>query len=799
MLFVDELKLKFYELDGFKKAHEGKLSSASESDMKRALMQVEKANKKNTALQQKLNELQEKNLHLTNENEKLNSEQKKNGTPRGNKASEDTIKMLKSRNDELVAKVNEMTQESSAVAQKLALMSEEKGKIERENDDLKSNFNKKLQEALKEVQDENAKLKNEFEQMKKLVSSDGDQNKALLEQINVLKASKLISFQSKLSAPAASTFSAVPHVSPNVTTQFPDNDIVEIGGNPEILETNDISKIRAEYLQQVSKIHELKETITSLNYKLNQFTNNNHNILVAARTRPPTEQEILQGTLVIENYSYNGLVNLFDPKLNKWNAFELDYHWPYDVQQKSVSSDVEFLFSHIVPSPFELYDSHYPKEIIKHSAILCYGEESSGKTYTAFGKDSNLGIAFQSLEKLFSQLNSYKNKLKNELLLEYKHYNIPADLIYDYSVFLSLYEVVEEKVFNGMDEGKGMKRFDLAKKVIYDPKLNQITIDGLMRGQVSDYNEAKSVLINSLHALQTMEGYEKRQDKTNTILEICVSIRYLPGQQPIRSKLLIVDLAANKLNITENDHSVNAFNDLFESFNNKLSNNNNINPPMGSPKLASPSKDNNDPSKLPYDGSKLTKILQPLFHPLSKQLLIFHLTPTDASYEMIKRELQLAESIRKSMTNAANSSLSITSNLLPPPPPSPSNAPSSPNLSQSYKGIKELEKQLFHITSELRETKRKNEIAEKGLNETRGLAEELVRQLNEGNRLLSQRYAEEKDLAKQLKHDLALTQRNLKKAIGETQEQRKINERLVKLVKGLEDERNSLNALVGEN
>lgn len=118
---------------------------------------------------------------------------------------------------------------------------------------------------------------------------------------------------------------------------------------------------------------------------------------------------------------------------------------------------------------------------------------------------------------------------------------------------------------------------------------------------------------------------------------------------------------------------------------------------------------------------------------------------------------------------------------------------------KSNKDSKDYEKQLTFIGNELREAKRKNETAEKSMQETKQLAEELVKQLNDGNKLLLQRYLEEKDLAKQLKHDLALTQRNLKKAIGETQEQRKINERLAKLVKGLEDERNSLNALIQEN
>jgi hypothetical protein len=827
----DELKLKFYELDGFKKAHEGKLSSASESDMKRALMQVEKANKRNVILQQKLNELQETNLKLSNESEKHG---KDTSHAQKLKSAEDMVKTLKMRNDELLSKCNEMAQETSILARQFNALSDEKVRIQSELEDLKANYYKNMQSATAPAQDEIHNLKQEIENLKKLVSKEGPHNKTLAEEINALKAASLIHFESKLASNQPSTLTPVNAAAANnkktAGSSIPKSVALQLSSTQEeILASNDLQQIQQDYLQQIFKIHELKEIILSLHQKLNQLTNNNHNILVGARTRPPTEQEIVSGKpLIIENYSHNGLVNVFDPKANTWRGYELDYHWCYDIPQKRISTDLEFLFYHILPNPFELMDPHYSKDIIRHSAILCCGEQSSGKTYTAFGKDNHFGVAFLAIEKIFSILSQYKSALKNELSLEYKHYNVPYDCTYDYSIYLSLYEIFDEKLFNGIDEGKGMKRFDLGKKIIYDPKLNQIGVDGLIRGQISDYQDAIQLLTASLASLQNMPDFASRHNKTNTILEIAISIKYLPGQQPIRAKFIIGDLASTNVNNTVVDHSVNAFQELFESLgqNNKKfaenqgghnpgspggTVNNNFSPPS-SPQMGENSSKRNsrgsDYSKLPFDGSKLTRVLQPLFHPLSKQLIVYHLSPTDASYEIVNKELTFAKMIKNSTSVAGQTGLPV--NYLPPPPPSSpqasssSNAPLSPSMSfymSNTKGkeLKDLEKQLLHINTELRETKRKNEIAEKGLNETKVLAEELVKQLNDGNKLLLQRYVEEKDMAKQLKHDLALTQRNLKKAIGETQEQRKINERLVKLVKGLEDERNSLNALVGEN
>jgi hypothetical protein len=801
---LDELKLKFYELDGFKKAHEGKLSSASESDMKRALLQVEKANKKNSILQSRYNEISEKNLQLTTESERLTKEVASLKEKASSKASEDMTKLLKQRNDELLVKLNDSTTEMSILANQFNMLSDSKVKLQEEFNELKETSERSLQAATKSSQEEINKLRIELAKVQKSFSTNGDNVKALQEEINLLKVQKAMNSSSSASGgsvvtSSSSSSSIITH--PAIPTHLSS---VLASSSSSTINEEQIKLLKEEYFQSLKVIDELSSSLTRFTKRVASFPSS---VIIAARTRPPTQEELMVGGgLIIENTAgkEGGTVNVFNRKENNWNVFDLEYHWPYEINQKLMFSDgiAPFLAS-IIPNPFELAclplnnkgqplssssSSSPTSSLSNHFGIICRGESGSGKSFTAFGDDNHLGIAFHAIDSIFSSLSSYQSAVKKELELSYKHYrNVPSDLSYSFSVSLSLIEIIGDSIYSYANDHPSSDgtRID-SSKIIYDAVHNRVVMESMKTEgkSIGNVKEGFNVLASSLK-----KSYRKSNSRENAtlILELTVSVSYLPDRDPFLSKFTLVELASTNLNTK--DKNVLALDSLYSAVaSSAISASSSSSPlpssspfPPSSSPSTSPSSANRlslshqNQQQLPFDSSKLTKILQPLFHPSNRHMMIYHFSPSVLSYDSIISDLAFSRKLRNALI------------------------PSFISVRQpTAKELKDLEKQISSLIVEVKETKRKNDIAEKGLLETRTLAEELVKQLNDGNKLLLQRYVEEKDLAKQLKHDLSLTQRNLKKAIGETQEQRKINERLVKLVKGLEDERSSLNALIHE-
>jgi hypothetical protein len=93
------------------------------------------------------------------------------------------------------------------------------------------------------------------------------------------------------------------------------------------------------------------------------------------------------------------------------------------------------------------------------------------------------------------------------------------------------------------------------------------------------------------------------------------------------------------------------------------------------------------------------------------------------------------------------------------------------------------------LAYELREERQRTVQIEAKLIETKTVAEEYIVQFHERNKAISKHYEDEKRINQQLQSDLALTLRNLRKAVDELNEQRKVNEKLAALCKLLERER----------
>jgi hypothetical protein len=434
---------------------------------------------------------------------------------------------------------------------------------------------------------------------------------------------------------------------------------------------------------------------------------------------------------------------LYNSKSSKWQTYELDHHWAYDSTQSDLLNDLNHLVAHVALEAIDIPISH--RKMTKSASLVCHGGKGTGKSFSCFGVDENPGLVYRFMRLLFQELEHKRSKFMS--CKESGKADIPHDAVYDYNVMVNIFEVVDDRVFNLSNENM-RNRADYGSKMVYDRETDQVTMPNLSTRRINSFEEGVTYIASLLATLYSDQDYKGRKDKSNLIVEIGIEYHFSQNGGDVRkSKISIVDMAAS--DPQRKDTNVAGLESVMTAFATKAEN-------------------------IPFDSCKLTKYLQPFFGNNAMIAFLVHLAPTDLSTEITTADLHFATKVKSII--------------------------SAPVVQVQYsKEYKEMDKQVRHVTSELKETRMRFEMTEEGLIQSKSLSEEIIKKLNDGNKLLISRYNEEKDFAKQLKHDLALTQRNLKKAISETQEQRRINERLVKIVKSYEDERNSLNALLGDN
>ena len=159
----------------------------------------------------------------------------------------------------------------------------------------------------------------------------------------------------------------------------------------------------------LNRINKKKEkhpkTINILNFSKSKVKLNNkkekNNLIICIRCRPllSLEKQISSDESIIIND--NKIIILTSPSnSNKQLNYSFDYVFDQNAEQKEIFNNIN---KNIIDSLFEGFNIN----------IFTLGASKSGKTYTLFGNDSNPGLIYLSLEKIFSKINSIKNKKFN--------------------------------------------------------------------------------------------------------------------------------------------------------------------------------------------------------------------------------------------------------------------------------------------------------------------------------------------------------------------------------------------------
>jgi hypothetical protein len=744
MQFLDELKTKYNELDSLKKAHEALIASTKDLEAKtdqkitKAYAQIDKTSKKYKSLLEEFNELQKKYREMEAQSE--------------------------------IYKTSLNEERTSKLQMRLEVEGLQKAKVISDQETAKKV--KKLQDEIDALRRENEKLQKDYSSTQALVVGNDDKFQQLTEELNQLRTARAI------------TFNATYVTNTNVNNQTVNNTYVETIINntattnvyvTNVLKSDDIENVRNEFISQLKRMDEVRVKNVKLLDRIFQLTNN---IQVTARTRPPNEEENQSGSLIIDSAGGEcGEVNVYESKDNSWTNFEVDSHWAYDASQAEVFADVEPIITTLIPTISDiLAGNSILSNKNKSTTVLTYGSKSTGKSFTMFGVGEHIGIAFRAIQKLFELLDFQKTQLLLKRNEQDKKQNgakkepmstgnISPETLYEHSVTLSIMEVVEGNLFDVLqvlDEegnvvaGSTKNDINLADRIGYESVNGEngveVKIAGLKHKGVLDVNTALKHVASTLQYVN--ERKQSRSSSSSSIvIELNVAVKVNTDGTTLKSKLVLGDLAPSSYSTKGETVDVNiaaldaAMKDL-EAKGDKAS----------------------------FDKCVLTKLLKPSFVPSSsvqsRLMMIYTLAPSNLTIQATKTDLAKAVALRKIQRNVGGG------------------APNSVMAAE----VKTMEMKLKTTTTQLREAKTTIQTVSETAISTKRLAQEVITKLNAGNTTLTQYLQEEKELSKQLQSDLTLTQRNLKKAISELSEQRKANEKLVKLVRGLEEERSTNNA-----
>ncbi len=504
------------------------------------------------------------------------------------------------------------------------------------------------------------------------------------------------------------------------------------------LQSNNMTEIRSEMITLLRR----QEMLRTKNIKLmNKVHALSCPIQVCARTRLPISKEAGTNTVVLDNPFNESTVAFFAIKSFEWIPYEFDHHWSYDSTQADVFQDIEPLIASVVPSIHNLVDYATTPSVVQHSSIFVYGGKESGKSFTMHGFGSHLGISYRSLHKIFELLDFQKNSLLIKKSTPRRHGAADAyqDLDFDYTVTMSIMEVFDDKVYDLL--GENSKR-NLAGQIKF--KDNYVVVSGLQYREVKDVHDALQILASTMQSAMKRPDFPARQATTSIIVEIGLSVKFLAQEPPIQCRLWLAELPSSDEPIRgRKDNNVVAFEKVLEAMESKK-------------------------ETIPFTSSPLTSLFQGALGHDARALIIFTLAPTSLSADVTRAALELSCKVRRIRRG------------------------DSVKLEKDLLEMKRADLKLRAVTNELKATKLRNNDIEGCLNHTRVVAEELIRHFNGRNDAVLNYYSYEKELNKQLQFDLDMTNKNLKRAITELNDQRYVNERLVDMVKSLEKEKQAL-------
>lgn len=729
-MFTAELKQKYFEEEQLRVAYNDlvnatkSLESEMEENMTKAQAQVDKVSKKYNALVEKYNELQDKFVNLTVDHERVQNEllSERSEKEALQAVTTETIAKFKALNEELTARVSDLTLENENLNQLYFKATQDAIDSKQE---LEALYQSKYETEM-QLNDNITQLTEELDALRSTTVSV-----TVVEEMNV-KIQQLILEINRLKVLSVNN-------SVHCTAQYINNTYIEnIVNNlnvtnmhiTNILQSGDIEVVKSEFVSLLRRYDDVREAESRLLDRLYALL---HNFRVVGRTRPASEQEKGEGSIVIESTGELPDINIYDEKSEDWFTYHLDGHWAYDGSQSDLFKDVEPLVRALVPNPLELLQSPQLASIMRNTSALVMGGAGSGRTFTLFGYGDQLGIAYRALQCLFDHLDYRSNQLSKEKAKRSSQQDSSTDPIVDAvfepSVTMTLYEVSGDQIYDAFGDRP------VHPNILFDETEKAVVVSDVSSVELRDINEALRVVHAAVGKIM-----KRKSSHCYVMGEIKVSIVYHREESPIKARFVFGDIFLDSSESTgDNFGVVNLLRGISEG---------------------------RDVQEL-FQKSTITKALQGALAPESKTALLFTFDPTSKSVTSTKANAEIA-----AMLSPISRTIVATNNATTDP--------------VAMRAVQRKAKKLAH---ELREERLRSVQIEAKLIETKTVAEEYIVQFNERNKAISKHYEDEKRINQQLQSDLALTLRNLRKAVDELSEQRKVNEKLAALCKLLERER----------
>ncbi|RNA27631.1 Kinesin KIF19, partial [Brachionus plicatilis] len=333
-----------------------------------------------------------------------------------------------------------------------------------------------------------------------------------------------------------------------------------------------------------------------------------HQITVACRIRPLTEEEILLGSSLIgHKIADDNMIVLMDPaedhddilRANRSREKQFVFDMAFDA--KSTQQEVfEKTTKNLLPGVINGYNA----------TVFAYGATGAGKTYTMLGTEEEPGIMFRTLHELFIEISNKSNNSIYQVSMSYLEiYNeLIRDLLNPSNGFLELRE----------DAKGGIQIAGISELVAETP---QEVMYMLHKGNKERTQEPTKANKTSSRSHAVLQVNIKQRDKVR-----------LHSQEIRLGKLYMIDLAGSERaaqtqntgkRMVEGAHINrsllalgNCINALSEKGNSKYVN---------------------------YRDSKLTRILKDSLGGNSKTVMIAHISPASLHFEESRNTLVYAD------------------------------------------------------------------------------------------------------------------------------------------------------------
>nr|AMS24252.1 kinesin 14-IIIb protein [Marsilea vestita] len=358
----------------------------------------------------------------------------------------------------------------------------------------------------------------------------------------------------------------------------------------EITEKNEELKI--ELANKTSVIKSLSNELDTLKQKFSkqaqelrtcydQVVELKGNLRVYCRCRPLSSQEVARGEQPVVDYDIYNINELYvNASEGQKKVFKFDRIFSPEHDQAAV-------FKEVAPLVVSVLDGF-------NVCIFAYGQTGTGKTFTMQGSESNRGVNYRTLEKLFN------------LAAEREGH-------FEYNMFVSVLEVYNEEIRDllapsGLQNGKKLEVKQISEGVHHVP--------GVVEAPVTCVEQAWKVLeaggrgraVGSTNA-------NKHSSRSHGLVCIVVKGENVITGETVNSKLWLIDLAGSE-RVGKTDAQGDRLKEA-QNINKSLS-------ALGDVIHALAKRS----SHVPYRNSKLTHLLQDSLGGQSKTLMLVQISPS---------------------------------------------------------------------------------------------------------------------------------------------------------------------------